>query len=163
MGKQRRFDTGFYGISLTIAKLLTIWLSTKVYILQNHKISFWWTHNLEVLGSSPSWSTLKIKHLQRFCRCFFFSWWTWGEHRTLDVTYIYFLKPDVTLWEFKKVFSPLSMYSFLMHFVFSASLFNSYWWPSGDLETYTWRTVCACLYHTTRSRSSVANCDGGFL
>ena len=29
------------------------------------------THNLEVRGSSPSWSTLKIKHLQSFCRCFF--------------------------------------------------------------------------------------------
>ena len=30
------------------------------------------THNLEVPGSSPGWSTLKIKHLQSFCRCFFF-------------------------------------------------------------------------------------------
>ena len=34
------------------------------------------THNLEVPGSSPGWSTLKIKHLQGFCRCFFFCWWT---------------------------------------------------------------------------------------
>ena len=32
------------------------------------------THNLEVPGSSPGWSTLRIKHLQRFCRCFFFYW-----------------------------------------------------------------------------------------
>ncbi len=64
MGKQRRFDTGFYGISLTAAKLLTIWLSIKVYILKNHKISFWWTHNLEVLGSSPSWSTPTISNLE---------------------------------------------------------------------------------------------------
>ena len=30
------------------------------------------SHNLEVPGSSPGWSTLKIKHLQSFCRCFFF-------------------------------------------------------------------------------------------
>ena len=30
------------------------------------------THNLEVPGLSPGWSTLKIKHLQSFCRCFFF-------------------------------------------------------------------------------------------
>lgn len=30
------------------------------------------THNLEVPGSSPGRSTLKIKHLQSFCRCFFF-------------------------------------------------------------------------------------------
>ena len=30
------------------------------------------THNLEVPGLSPGWSTLKIKQLQSFCRCFFF-------------------------------------------------------------------------------------------
>ena len=29
-------------------------------------------HNLEVPGSSPGWSTLEIKHLQRFCKCFFY-------------------------------------------------------------------------------------------
>lgn len=29
-------------------------------------------HNLEVPGSSPGWSTLEIKYLQSFCRCFFF-------------------------------------------------------------------------------------------
>ena len=28
------------------------------------------THNLEVVGSSPTWSTLKIKHLQRFVGAF---------------------------------------------------------------------------------------------
>ena len=39
------------------------------------------THNLEVPGSSPGWSTLKIKHLQRFCRCFFFCLRTPCEHR----------------------------------------------------------------------------------
>ena len=32
------------------------------------------THNLEVPGSSPGWSTLRIRHLQSFCRCFFFYW-----------------------------------------------------------------------------------------
>ena len=32
------------------------------------------SHNLEVPGSSPGWSTLRIKHLQIFCRCFFFYW-----------------------------------------------------------------------------------------
>ena len=31
-------------------------------------------HNLEVPGSSPGWSTKKIKQLQSFCRCFFFYW-----------------------------------------------------------------------------------------
>ena len=40
------------------------------------------THNLEVPGSSPGWSTLKIKHLQSFCRCFFFILRTPCEHRT---------------------------------------------------------------------------------
>ena len=34
------------------------------------------THNLEVVGSSPTWSTLKIKHLQRFVGAFSFV----GEH-----------------------------------------------------------------------------------
>ena len=29
------------------------------------------THNQQVLGSSPSWATLKMKHLH-FCRCFVF-------------------------------------------------------------------------------------------
>ena len=32
--------------------------------IKNHKISISQTHNLEVLGSSPSWSTLRIKQLQ---------------------------------------------------------------------------------------------------
>ena len=41
--------------------------------IKNHKTSISQTHNLEVLGSSPSWSTKGIKHLQRFCRCFFFA------------------------------------------------------------------------------------------
>ncbi len=30
------------------------------------------THNLEVPGSSPGWSTYRFKHLQKLCRCFFF-------------------------------------------------------------------------------------------
>ena len=30
------------------------------------------THNLEVVGSSPTWSTLKIKHLQSFVGAFSF-------------------------------------------------------------------------------------------
>jgi len=29
------------------------------------------THNLEVVGSSPTWSTLKIKHLRVSRKCFF--------------------------------------------------------------------------------------------
>ena len=33
--------------------------------IKNHKTSISQTHNLEVLGSSPSWSTLKIKQLSR--------------------------------------------------------------------------------------------------
>ena len=32
--------------------------------IKNHKISISQTHNLEVLGSSPSWSTLKMKQLR---------------------------------------------------------------------------------------------------
>ena len=42
----------------------------------NHKASqnaaFVATHNLEVLGSSPGWSTLNIKHLRVSRKCFFF-------------------------------------------------------------------------------------------
>lgn len=37
-----------------------------------HEIIFCQTHNLEVLGSSPSWSTVKIKELQSFRNSFFF-------------------------------------------------------------------------------------------
>ncbi len=36
----------------------------KFIAIKNHKISFSQTHNLEVLGSSPSWSTLKISNLE---------------------------------------------------------------------------------------------------
>ena len=43
-------------------------------------------HNLEVVGSSPTWSTLKIKHLQRFCGCFFFCSRTPCEHRPQSQT-----------------------------------------------------------------------------
>ena len=32
--------------------------------IKNHKTSISQTHNLEVLGSSPSWSTLKISNLE---------------------------------------------------------------------------------------------------
>ena len=40
--------------------------------IKNHKTSISQTHNLEVLGSSPSWSTLKIKQLSRKCLTAFF-------------------------------------------------------------------------------------------
>ena len=40
--------------------------------IKNHKTSISQTHNLEVLGSSPSWSTLKIKELHQKCNSFFF-------------------------------------------------------------------------------------------
>ena len=40
--------------------------------IKNHKTSISQTHNLEVPGSSPGWSTLKIKHLQRFIGAFSF-------------------------------------------------------------------------------------------
>ena len=39
--------------------------------IKNHKTSISQTHNLEVLGSSPSWSTLKVKHLRGSRKCFF--------------------------------------------------------------------------------------------
>ena len=46
-----------------------------------HKKSIFAAHNLEVPGSSPGWSTLKIKHLRRFRRCFFFDLRTPCEHQ----------------------------------------------------------------------------------
>ena len=39
--------------------------------IKNHKTSISQTHNLEVIGSSPIWSTLIIKHLQVSRKCFF--------------------------------------------------------------------------------------------
>ena len=44
----------------------------KFIAIKNHKISFSQTHNLEVPGSSPGWSTLKIKQLSQKLNCFFF-------------------------------------------------------------------------------------------
>ena len=40
--------------------------------IKNHKTSISQTHNLEVTGSSPVWSTLKIKQLRNFVTAFFF-------------------------------------------------------------------------------------------
>ena len=37
-----------------------------------HGISIFPTHNLEVPGSSPGWSTKKIKQLSQKLNCFFF-------------------------------------------------------------------------------------------
>ena len=54
MGKHRRFDMGFLGISQTAAKLVKRCVSTKFVYIKNHKISFSQTHNLEVPGLSPS-------------------------------------------------------------------------------------------------------------
>ena len=34
--------------------------------IKNHKTSISQTHNLEVIGSSPIWSTLKMKRLRTF-------------------------------------------------------------------------------------------------
>ena len=39
--------------------------------IKNHKTSISQTHNLEVPGSIPGWSTLKIKHLRASRKCFF--------------------------------------------------------------------------------------------
>lgn len=39
--------------------------------IKNHKTSISQTHNLEVPGSSPGWSTLKIKHLRAIVGAFF--------------------------------------------------------------------------------------------
>ena len=39
--------------------------------IKNHKTSSSQTHNLEVLGSSPIWSTLIIKQLSQKLNCFF--------------------------------------------------------------------------------------------
>ena len=44
----------------------------KFIAIKNHKISFSQTHNLEVIGSSPIWPTLKIKQLSQKLNCFFF-------------------------------------------------------------------------------------------
>ena len=46
----------------------------KFIAIKNHKISFSQTHNLEVPGSSPGWSTLKTKQLSQKLNCFFFYW-----------------------------------------------------------------------------------------
>ena len=43
----------------------------KFIAIKNHKISFSQTHNLEVPGSSPGWSTLKVKHLRAIVGAFF--------------------------------------------------------------------------------------------
>ena len=40
--------------------------------IKNHKTSISQTHNLEVPGSSPGWSTFKIKHLREIASAFFF-------------------------------------------------------------------------------------------
>lgn len=45
----------------------------KFIAIKNHKISFSQTHNLEVLGSSPSWSTLKNQALTSFSQVLFLS------------------------------------------------------------------------------------------
>ena len=44
------------------------------------------THNLEVIGSSPIWSTLKFKHLRVNRKCFFFCLRTPCEHRVQSQT-----------------------------------------------------------------------------
>ena len=41
--------------------LVTLWKSAKLLILKNHKILFFFTHNLEVPGSSPGWSTKGVQ------------------------------------------------------------------------------------------------------
>lgn len=38
----------------------------KFIAIKKHKISFSQTHNLEVPGSSPGWSTLKISNFEEF-------------------------------------------------------------------------------------------------
>ena len=55
-------------------------------IINYHEISFFRTHNLEVVGSSPTWSTLKIKHLRATRKCFFFCLRTPCEHRAQSQT-----------------------------------------------------------------------------
>ena len=44
----------------------------KTKIVGYCRISFYRSHNLEVPGSSPGWSTLKIKHLREIASAFFF-------------------------------------------------------------------------------------------
>ena len=40
--------------------------------MQSHEITHKQTHNLEVPGSSPGWSTTNIKELQNYLQLFFF-------------------------------------------------------------------------------------------
>ena len=61
-------------------------------------------HNLEVIGSSPIWSTLRKEHLQRFCRCFFFSWRPSSDLFEAKVTSLDPLKRREIFWEFRKCF-----------------------------------------------------------
>ena len=69
------------------------------------------THNLEVPGSSPGWSTLKIKHLRFFCKCFFFNLRTPCEHRILGQTlYIDYFSLRTRFWCSQSIISQLSFY-----------------------------------------------------
>ena len=65
------------------------------------------THNLEVLGSSPSWSTLKIRHLRVSRKCFFFYWRPSSDLFETKVTLCNLLKRRVIFCEFKKCFRKL--------------------------------------------------------
>ena len=73
-------------------------------ILKIHKISFCLTHNLEVLGSSPSWSTLIIKHLRVSRKCFFFCRRPSSDLFEAKVTSRDLLKLREIFYEFKKCF-----------------------------------------------------------
>ena len=58
--------------------------------IKNHKTSISQTHNLEVPGSSPSWSTLKIKQLNQKLNCFSFVSdleVTFSRHNSSPVTF----------------------------------------------------------------------------
>ena len=55
---------------------LWAWKSRGMYMKRNRiqiiENQIFATHNLEVPGSSPGWSTLKVKHLREIASAFFF-------------------------------------------------------------------------------------------
>ena len=68
------------------------------------RISFYRSHNLEVPGSSPGWSTLEIKHLREIAGAFSFIRRPSGDLLEAKVTSRDLLKRRVIICEFMKCF-----------------------------------------------------------
>ena len=63
----------FHFLATKLANIYdTVIYKAKKNEVKFREIIFCQTHNLEVIGSSPIWSTLKIKQLSQKLNCFFF-------------------------------------------------------------------------------------------